>query len=458
MSTDAPTTSATATGQSLGQGVLDRIEAHLTPTDEMLAREFPGVGSARQPVHTVYVPGDQARAGVAREWGDRALALVEEAGGMSQLAADLGLDPALVEEVAPRVQAKLEQEPVEDLRVDFEDGYRPTEDATHDADVLRAVADRRADEEAGAATAFWGVRFPCFEAATRARGLRTLDLTVSELVRTGGLPDGLRLTFPKVTTATQVEALVMALEELERVHDLEGGRLRFEIQVEVPQLVLGPDGSVELARAIRAGKGRVSGLHYGTYDYSAALQVVAAHQALDHPVADQAKAVMQLVAAGTPVEISDGSTNVTPTGDADQRREAWALHHRLVSRTLAQGIFQGWDMHPGHLVTRYLATYAFYRRARPGALERLGRYARQDEGAVMDEPATVRALASCLRRGLGCGAVDEADVQQATGLDAATITELANPRSDTAALVGAAPHTGATAGDPLHDETQESIR
>ena len=448
MSTDAPSQRDAEPGQSLGREVLDRIEAHLAPTDAMLAREFPGVGSARQPVHTVYVPGDLARAGVAREWGDRALALVEEQGGMPQLAADLGLDPGLVEEVAPRVQAKLEREPVEDLRVDFEDGYRPDDDATHDADVLRAVADRRADEEAGLATAFWGVRFPCFEAPARARGLRTLELTVSELVRTGGLPDGLRLTFPKVTTATQVEALVIALEELERVHGLPEGRLRFEIQVEVPQLVLGPGGGVELARAVRAGRGRVSGLHYGTYDYSAALQVVAAHQALDHPVADQAKAVMQLVAAGTPVELSDGSTNVTPTGDAEQRREAWALHHRLVSRSLAQGIFQGWDMHPGHLVTRYLATYAFYRQARPRALDRLGRYARQDEGEVMDEPATVRALASCLRRGLACGAVDEPDVRQATGLDAPTIAELALPRSDTAALVRAAPHTGAGAADP----------
>lgn len=92
-------------------------------------------------------------------------------------------------------------------------------------------------------------------------------------------------------------------------------------------------------------------------------------------------------------------------------------------------------MHPGHLVTRYVATYAFYRSGLGPALDRLGRYARQDGGEVMDEPATVRALAGFLRRGLACGAVDEQEVRAATGLDAPTVTELARPRSDTTALV-----------------------
>lgn len=441
------TTDATPPPRALDEDVLSRLDAHLAETDARLARDYPGPAARRQPVHTVYVPADApAPAGsVARAWGDEALRLLEAHGGVEQVCRELGIPDDLAGQVAPRVLRKLTEEPVEDLRIDFEDGYHHVDDASHDADVVRAVQQRRADEAAGTATGFWGVRFPCFEADTRARGLRTLDLTVGELVRTGGLPDGLRLTFPKVTTATQVEALVMALRELERGHGLPEGRLSFEIQVEVPQLVLGGDGSVELARAVRAGEGRVTGLHYGTYDYSAALQVAAAHQALDHPVADQAKAVMQLVAAGTPVELSDGSTNVTPTGDQAQRSVAWQLHHGLVSRTLRQGIFQGWDMHPGHLVTRCLATYEFFRTGLPSALDRLGRYAQQASGEVMDEPATVRALASYLRRGLACGAVDADEVLAATGLDEATVVELARPRSDTAALVrsGAAgtPHT-----------------
>ena len=82
---------------------------------------------------------------------------------------------------------------------------------------------------------------------------------------------------------------------------------------------------------------------------------------MEHPVADHAKAVMQVAAAGTGVRLSDGSTNVLPVGDLDQVLAAMRLHARLVRRSLERGYYQGWDMHPGHLATRYLATYAFYR-------------------------------------------------------------------------------------------------
>ena len=149
--------------------------------------------------------------------------------------------------------------------------------------------------------------------------------------------------------------------------------------------------------------------------------------------------------------MSDGSTNVIAFGDAGQAHATWKLHHDLVTRSLVRGIYQGWDMHPGHLVTRYLATYEFFRTGLPSALDRLGRYAQQASGEVMDEPATVRALASYLRRGLACGAVDADEVLAATGLDEATVVALTSPRSDTAALVrsgaAGAPHTPAT--DPV---------
>ena len=48
--------------------------------------------------------------------------------------------------------------------------------------------------------------------------------------------------------------------------------------------------------------------------------IAAAHQSLEHPVADHAKAVMQAAAAGTGVRLSDGSTNVLPVGDAGRGR------------------------------------------------------------------------------------------------------------------------------------------
>jgi hypothetical protein len=61
-------------------------------------------------------------------------------------------------------------------------------------------------------------------------------------------------------------------------------RLRFEIQVETPQSILGPDGTALVARMIRAAQGRCTGLHYGTYDYSAFCGIAAGDQSLEHPV------------------------------------------------------------------------------------------------------------------------------------------------------------------------------
>ena len=88
---------------------------------------------------------------------------------------------------------------------------------------------------------------------------------------------------------------------------------------------------------------------------------------MEHAVADYAKAVMQVAAAGTGVFVSDGSTNVLPVGDDAAVRRGWSLHRRLVRRSLERGYYQGWDLHPAQLPTRYAATYAFYRDGLPSA-------------------------------------------------------------------------------------------
>ena len=105
-----------------------------------------------------------------------------------------------------------------------------------------------------------------------------------------------------------------------------------------------------------------------------------------------------------------------PVGGTDQVHDAWRLHHGLIRRSLARAYYQGWDMHPGHLPTRYAATYAFYREGLDSAAARLAAYTARIEGAVMDEPATARALSGYLLRGLDCGAIDPAEVAERTGL------------------------------------------
>ncbi|GAA3243818.1 HpcH/HpaI aldolase/citrate lyase family protein [Streptomyces sp. XM83C] len=412
---------------SLAGTVSEAISASLAPVDAELERRYPGDPGTRQPVHTVYVPGDAFTAGTVRSWGDQALAALDEhAPDAASLAAVLGLSDDLAEPVHTRVRAKLEREPIEDLRVDFEDGYKGTDEDQDAARAARVVAEAFAD---GTAAPYMGIRMKCMEAAVRDRGIRTLDIFLSGLLEhAGDLPDGLVLTLPKVTYPEQVTAMVRLLEAFERARGLTPGRIGFEIQIETSQAILAADGTATVARLIQAAEGRATGLHYGTFDYSACLGVSAAHQASDHPAADHAKAIMQVAAAGTGVRVSDGSTNVLPVGPTEQVHEAWRLHYGLTRRALARAYYQGWDMHPGHLPTRYAAVFAFYREGLRQAADRLARYAGDTGGDVMDEPATAKALSGYLLRGLDCGALDADEVTEATGLTRAALEGFAAPR------------------------------
>ncbi|MGW3589793.1 DUF6986 family protein [Streptomyces fungicidicus] len=414
---------------SLTGAVGEEIGGFLAPVDAELERRYPGDPGTRQPVHTVYVPGDDFAADTLRVWGDRALAALDEhAPDAASFAAVLGLDGALAEDVYSRVRAKLEREPVEDLRVDFEDGYGNRPDAEEDETAARAARLIAAAHAAGTAAPYMGVRVKCMEAAVRDRGIRTLDIFLTGLMDTGGLPDGLVLTLPKVTYAEQVTAMARLLDAFEKARGLEPGRIGFEIQIETSQAVLAADGTATVARMIQAAQGRATGLHYGTFDYSACLGVSAAHQASDHPAADHAKAVMQVAAAGTGVRVSDGSTNVLPVGPTEQVHDAWRLHYGLTRRALARAYYQGWDMHPGHLPTRYAAVFAFYREGFARAADRLARYAGRAGGDVMDEPATAKALAGYLLRGLDCGALDITELAGPSGLSRAVLEQFASPR------------------------------
>ncbi|MFQ4150589.1 aldolase [Arthrobacter sp. LAPM80] len=411
---------------SLSTADLAHIDSSCAATDELLDRNYPGDDGSRQPVHTVYVPADRFTPTFAADWGSQGQEAINNYGGLEKLGALLGQDAELAAEVAPRVAAKLATEAIEDLRLDFEDGFGDRGDAAEDAAAVAAGKAVAAATAAGTAPPFIGIRFKCFEAATRARGVRTLDLFVSSLVDAGELPDGLVLTLPKVTTVDQVKAMDFAVTRLEEIHGLPAGRLRFEVQVETPQLILGPEGTSPVAQLAHAVPGRISGLHYGTYDYSASLEISAEYQSMEHPVADFAKEVMQLAVAGTGIRLSDGSTNIMPVGEGAEA--AWALHGRLVRRSLERGYYQGWDLHAAQLPSRFSATYAFYRQGLPAAAVRLRNYVQQTPGAVMDEPATARALANFILRGLVCGAAGAEEVQALTSLDQTQLTLLAHPR------------------------------
>jgi citrate lyase beta subunit len=423
-----------AAATSLPGRVTEDLAARLAPVDAELARRYPGEPGTRQPVHTVYVPADAYSASTVADWGGQALELLRRhAPSAGEFADVLGLPGELAGPVHERVLAKLEHEPVEDLRIDFEDGYGVRPDAEEDADAAKAARLLAGSWEEGGAPPYAGIRMKCMEAAVRDRGVRTLDIFLTGLLEAGDLPEGLVLTLPKVSFPEQVEAMAGLCGEFEEARGLPTGRIGFEIQIETTQSILGPDGRATVARMIEAAGGRATSLHYGTFDYSAACGVSAAYQAMDHPAADHAKAVMQVAAAGTGVRLSDGSTNVVPSGPRQQVHEAWKLHHGLVRRSLARAYYQGWDMHPGHLPTRYAATYAFYREGMERAAARLAAYAGHfgGESAVMDEPATARALSNYLLRGLDCGALTSGEVARYSGMTRADLDRLAGRSAPT---------------------------
>ncbi|SHI83503.1 Citrate lyase beta subunit [Nocardiopsis flavescens] len=407
------------------------LDDRLADADARLGREYPGARGERQPVHSVYVPADRVGPGLAADWGARALAALDEyAPDPADLARVTGLDGAAVADALPRVRAKLAAEPVEDLRADFEDGYGTPGDEAEDAHARAVAGAFAADLAAGTATPYFGIRMKGMEAAGRHRGVRTLDLFLRTLLEAhGSLPAGLVLTLPKITSVEQVEAMAWLAGRLEGRYGLEEGRLRFELQIETPQSVVLADGTVAIPRMIAAGQGRVTALHYGTYDYSAACGITAAHQTLAHPAADHAKSVMQVAAAGTGVWLSDGGSNILPVGSADEVRAAWRLHAGLVRRSLERGFYQGWDLHPLQLPMRHLAGFVFYREAFAPAAARLRAYLGSVEGGgVADEPATAQALAAVLAQGLRCGALDEEEVAGAAGTGADALLALAARR------------------------------
>src|SRR5262249_36524320 len=150
--------------------------------------------------------------------------------------------------------------------------------------------------------------------------------------------------------------------------------LRFELMIETPQSVFAADGTVALPVLVSQGQGRIVAAHFGTYDYTAACGITAAHQHMLHPACSFAKNVMQVALAGTRHWASDGATNILPVAphrpgpgapltaaqrDENRRvvRHAWQLHARQVRHSLVTGFYQGWDLHPAQLVSRYGALY-----------------------------------------------------------------------------------------------------
>ena len=95
----------------------------------------------------------------------------------------LGIEAGLGEAGLPRVLDKLKREPVEDFRIDFEDGYGNRPDDEEDGHAESAASEVAQGLAAGTLPPFIGIRIKPLSNELHARSLRTLDIFVTALTK-----------------------------------------------------------------------------------------------------------------------------------------------------------------------------------------------------------------------------------------------------------------------------------
>ncbi|MDB5253176.1 MAG: phosphoenolpyruvate kinase [Flaviaesturariibacter sp.] len=428
-------------------------------------QRYPGDRPDRQPVHTVYGGANLFRSDSAQVLGRRALesfrayapdfvtfGKVFNLTGAKSLEGGTDSIGTLYESLSPeekrrhparlsyevykKVIAKLEREAIEDFRIDFEDGYgnRPNEE--EDATAIEAATQVARGLEAGTLPPFIGIRIKPFTEEMKERGLRTLDLFVSTLVKeTGGrLPSNFVVMLPKVTIPQQPATLAGFFAILEEELGIQAGSLKMEMMVETTQSIMTMEGTNPLYKFIEAAQGRCIAMHFGTYDYTASAGITARYQEMDHPVCDFAHHMTKVALAHTGIWLSDGATNTMPIGPhrgedmtEAQREEnrtvvhrAWKKGYDHIRHSLWNGFYQGWDLNPAQLPMRYAAVFAFFLESYEDAVERLRTFVEKAAratliGDVFDDAATGQGLLNFFLKALNSGAITEEEVLR-TGL------------------------------------------
>jgi citrate lyase beta subunit len=464
---------------SLSDESLNDLKERLRRANDDFAGHYPGETGRRQPVHTVYGGAHLFKSDSAKRLGslaqrsldqfapdfiafaraidlpgsnglpatlDQATELVEFLNSNPEQARRKNKAAWLAHTIYRRVADKLVREPVEDFRIDFEDGYGNRPDEEEDGHAVSAAAETADGSKKGTLPPFIGIRIKPFNEELRERSFRTLDIFVSSLVElnNGRLPDNFVVTLPKITNPEQVSTLAALLAQLEQQTGLAEGSLKFEMMIETTQSIINHRGEINLPLLLAAAEGRCVAAHFGTYDYTAGCNITAAHQHMLHPACDFAKSMMQVSFAGTGIWLSDGATNIMPVAphrfteggapltqeQIEENREevhrAWRLHYDHIQHSLTTGFYQGWDLHPAQLPTRYAAVYAFFLESLEAASDRLKNFVEKAAkatlvGDVFDDAATGQGLLNYFLRAINCGAISEDEAVELSGL---TLEEL----------------------------------
>ena len=449
----------------------DQILSKLSKANHEFEKKYFGRSLMRQPVHTVYGGAHLFKAETAKKIGTLALnSLRDFAPNFVMFARALSLEGAdtlpksikdidsLVNEsqkngVAPsnfpiwlswrvydQVRKKLEREAIEDFRIDYEDGFGIRPDDEEDAIATKGAKEVALGMKQGTLPPFIGIRIKPFNQEFVKRGTRTLEIFITTLLEeTGGkLPENFVVTLPKVEIPEQVTALVEIFELMESNSSLKSGDLKMEIMIETTQSVFNSNGEVtarKIANAADQGDSkfkRCIGAHFGTYDYTASCDLIAAYQTMDSKVCDFARHVMKVAFGGSGIFLSDGATNIMPVSkhrgeklsnlqireNLESVHKAWKLSYKHIRHSLAQGFYQGWDLHPAQIPIRYAANAAFFLEQVQESTTRLKNFVEQASkatlsGDVFDDAATGQGLLNFFFRALNSGAIDPEDVENA---------------------------------------------
>lgn len=333
--------------------------------------------------------------------------------------------------------AKLRSEAVEDFRIDFEDGYGFRSEEEEDGHAIAAATELAIAYKKRRMTAFTGFRMKSLAPETYGRAIRTLELFLSNLLdQTGGkLPENFVVTLPKVADAKQVKDLTRRLSKIEKEGKLKKDSIGIELMIETPDSIFDKRGRAAVPGLIKATRGRCRSVHFGAYDYTAALGISASFQDIRHPACEFARSVIQAACAGTGVPVVDSVTTLMPVPvhrdetlseaqRAENRRSVhagWLKHFQNVSASMADGFYQSWDLHPNQLVARYAAVYTFFLAEMDAQAARLKAFIGKATkasltGNTFDDAASAQGLVNFFRRGLDCGAFSEDEVKTATGI------------------------------------------
>ena len=427
---------------TLSESSMQEITQSLKSSHDAFSLRYPGESGRRQPVHTVYGGAHLFKSDTAIRLGALAVRSFETyAPDAKTFAQVLELPDNLSETIYARVLEKIKREPVEDFRIDFEDGYGTRPDAEEDGHAATAAQEVAKGVEKGTLPPFIGIRIKTFSEELHARSIRTLDIFLTTLIKeTGGrLPENFVITLPKIVSPKQVATLADIFDLLEPKLNLPTNSLKMEMMIETTQSIIDANGEINLPKLLEAARGRCIAAHFGTYDYTASCSITAAYQNMLHPACDFARSMMQVSFGGTGIWLSDGATNIMPVAPhrgeltPEQEKEnltvvhrAWKLHYEHIRHSLENAFYQGWDLHPAQLPTRYAAVYTFFLEGLDAASERLSNFVAKAAqatlvGDVFDDAATGQGLLNYFLRAINCRALTEQEAQNLTSL---TLEEL----------------------------------